>query len=294
MIVAAIRAAPELGVDQAVVELLGLPLGARARRAGSAPGRCCASGGRLLLGVSRWFQIESLYRFNAKFRPVWEPRFICYPGAGDIPRIALAALEAEAFIVWPEAMARDPPSPAPATGPSTVRFAIAPPVDGKPRSRSRHPQSAQPDRPWQDDASSPCDGQRRPHGVEVERLVTARQSAWESARTQLAEAVKQLGLDDGMHQLLATPRREMTVEHSAAPRRRQHRGAARLPGAAQPLARPGQGRHPLPPVDRHRRGPRPRDVDDLEVRADRHSVRRREGRGRRSTPGSTARPSSSG
>jgi glutamate dehydrogenase (NAD(P)+) len=41
--------------------------------------------------------------------------------------------------------------------------------------------------------------------------VTVQQSAWESARIQLAEAVKQLGLDDGMHQLLATPRREMTV-----------------------------------------------------------------------------------
>jgi glutamate dehydrogenase (NAD(P)+) len=39
----------------------------------------------------------------------------------------------------------------------------------------------------------------------------ARQSAWESAQVQLAEAVKQLGLDDGTHQLLATPRREMTV-----------------------------------------------------------------------------------
>jgi glutamate dehydrogenase (NAD(P)+) len=39
----------------------------------------------------------------------------------------------------------------------------------------------------------------------------ARQSAWESAQIQLAEAVKQLGLDDGTHQLLATPRREMTV-----------------------------------------------------------------------------------
>ena len=39
----------------------------------------------LLLFASRWFQIESLYRFNAKFRPVWEPRFVCYPGAGDLP-----------------------------------------------------------------------------------------------------------------------------------------------------------------------------------------------------------------
>jgi len=41
--------------------------------------------------------------------------------------------------------------------------------------------------------------------------VAARQSAWESARTQLAAAAEQLGLDDGMHQMLATPRREMTV-----------------------------------------------------------------------------------
>jgi glutamate dehydrogenase (NAD(P)+) len=39
----------------------------------------------------------------------------------------------------------------------------------------------------------------------------ARQSAWESAQLQLAEAVRHLDLDDGMHQTLATPRREMTV-----------------------------------------------------------------------------------
>jgi glutamate dehydrogenase (NAD(P)+) len=41
--------------------------------------------------------------------------------------------------------------------------------------------------------------------------VVARQSAWESAQIQLAEAVRHLGLDDGTHQLLATPRRELTV-----------------------------------------------------------------------------------
>jgi lysyl-tRNA synthetase class 2 len=52
--------------------------------------------------VSRWFQIESLYRFNAKFRPVWEPRYVCYPATRDLPRVALAALEAEAFLVWPD------------------------------------------------------------------------------------------------------------------------------------------------------------------------------------------------
>ncbi|MGH3743992.1 MAG: phosphatidylglycerol lysyltransferase domain-containing protein [Mycobacteriales bacterium] len=55
----------------------------------------------VLLFASRWFQIESLYRFNAKFQPEWQPRFVCYPAVRDIPRIAVAALEAEAFIVWP-------------------------------------------------------------------------------------------------------------------------------------------------------------------------------------------------
>jgi lysyl-tRNA synthetase class 2 len=52
--------------------------------------------------MSRWFQIESLYKFNAKFSPVWEPRFFVYPGGRDAPRIAFAALEAEAFLVWPK------------------------------------------------------------------------------------------------------------------------------------------------------------------------------------------------
>jgi lysyl-tRNA synthetase, class II len=55
----------------------------------------------LLVFLSRWFQIESLYKFNAKFCPVWEPRFFVYPGGRDVPRIAIAALEAEAFLVWP-------------------------------------------------------------------------------------------------------------------------------------------------------------------------------------------------
>jgi lysyl-tRNA synthetase class 2 len=55
----------------------------------------------LLLFMSRWFQIESLYKFNAKFCPQWVPRFMVYPNTRDAPRIGLAALEAEAFLVWP-------------------------------------------------------------------------------------------------------------------------------------------------------------------------------------------------
>jgi lysyl-tRNA synthetase, class II len=55
----------------------------------------------VLVLLSNWFQIESLYKFNAKFCPVWQPRFVAFPGAKDAPRIALAALEAEGLLVWP-------------------------------------------------------------------------------------------------------------------------------------------------------------------------------------------------
>jgi glutamate dehydrogenase (NAD(P)+) len=47
--------------------------------------------------------------------------------------------------------------------------------------------------------------------------VTATQTALDSALLQLAEAVRQLRLDDGLHKLLATPRRALTV---AVPLRR--------------------------------------------------------------------------
>src|SRR5215469_6092605 len=55
----------------------------------------------ILLFLSRWFQIESLYKFNAKFCPQWVPRFFVYTGTRYVPRIGLAAMEAEAFLVWP-------------------------------------------------------------------------------------------------------------------------------------------------------------------------------------------------
>ncbi len=71
-----------------------------------AAGECLGAGTVLrmwraiVLFASRWFQIESLYRFNAKFTPSWAPRYFCYPNTRDLPRIGLAALEAEAFLTW--------------------------------------------------------------------------------------------------------------------------------------------------------------------------------------------------
>jgi lysyl-tRNA synthetase class 2 len=101
MIVAAVRAAPDLGVRRLSLNFSVFRSALeRGGRLGAGP--VLRAWRAILLWASRWFQIESLYRFNAKFRPVWEPRFICYPGAGDLPRIAVAALEAEAFIVGPK------------------------------------------------------------------------------------------------------------------------------------------------------------------------------------------------
>ena len=100
MIVAAIRAANDLGVNRLSLNFAVFRSALeRGGRLGAGP--VLRMWREILLIASRWFQIESLYRFNAKFRPVWEPRFVCYPGAADIPRVALAALEAEAFLVWP-------------------------------------------------------------------------------------------------------------------------------------------------------------------------------------------------
>jgi lysyl-tRNA synthetase, class II len=57
--------------------------------------------GRLITLGNPFFQIESLYRFNAKFFPRWEPRFLVYEGAFGLPRAGIAALWAEGQLPKP-------------------------------------------------------------------------------------------------------------------------------------------------------------------------------------------------
>ena len=47
---------------------------------------------------SNFFQVESLYRFNAKFAPDWQTRYVLYPKPAELPKVAFAALRAEKFI----------------------------------------------------------------------------------------------------------------------------------------------------------------------------------------------------
>jgi len=100
LIVETIKSAPGLGVKRISLNFAVFRAALeRGERIGAGP--VLRAWRSVLIFMSKWFQIESLYKFNAKFCPVWQPRFFVFPSSKDAPRIALAALEAEAFLVWP-------------------------------------------------------------------------------------------------------------------------------------------------------------------------------------------------
>ncbi len=55
----------------------------------------------LLVFFSRWWQLETLYRSNMKYQPHWVPRYACYEDARMIPRVGVASVIAEGFLVLP-------------------------------------------------------------------------------------------------------------------------------------------------------------------------------------------------
>ena len=77
------------------VEELSLNFAAFGRLLGRPGGRFDRFLARLVAFGDRYFQIESLYRFNAKFSPRWEPRYLVYQRLLGLPRVGLAAMVAE-------------------------------------------------------------------------------------------------------------------------------------------------------------------------------------------------------
>jgi lysyl-tRNA synthetase, class II len=105
MVVSAVRRAANLGIGRLSLNFAVLRSTLeRGDRLGAGP--VLRVWCRLALIASRFWQIESLYRANAKYQPRWEPRYLCFPTMRDLPRIGLAALRAEAFIVLPRSLAR--------------------------------------------------------------------------------------------------------------------------------------------------------------------------------------------
>ncbi|WP_327681702.1 phosphatidylglycerol lysyltransferase domain-containing protein [Streptomyces sp. NBC_00467] len=97
LIVAALQASPALMIERVSLNFAMFRSAlARGEKIGAGPVLRLWRG--LLVFLSRWFQIESLYKFNAKFRPRWEPRFVVFRNTRDLPRIGFAAMQAEGFV----------------------------------------------------------------------------------------------------------------------------------------------------------------------------------------------------
>jgi lysyl-tRNA synthetase, class II len=102
MVVAAIEAAPGFGIRRVSLNFAAFRAALeRGDRLGAGPVLRAWRG--FLLFLSRWLQIESLYRFNAKFQPGWQPRFLVFPHTHDLPRILFATLRVEGLLTlgWP-------------------------------------------------------------------------------------------------------------------------------------------------------------------------------------------------
>ena len=88
---------------------------------------------RLLLVASRWWQIESLFRSNVKYRPQWQPRFLCFLETRDIAMVGLASGVAEGFIDLPGFLRQHqtpPPRPPGAVLPAELTTGLAAPDAG--------------------------------------------------------------------------------------------------------------------------------------------------------------------
>ncbi|MFE9952644.1 phosphatidylglycerol lysyltransferase domain-containing protein [Streptomyces sp. NPDC005531] len=100
MIIELLQRAPKLGITQVSLNFaMFRSVFERGSRLGAGPVlRLWRS---LLSFFSRWWQIESLYRANAKYRPIWEPRFMLFEKSSDLLRIGIAAARAEGFLEAP-------------------------------------------------------------------------------------------------------------------------------------------------------------------------------------------------
>jgi lysyl-tRNA synthetase class 2 len=90
LVVRAIELLRERGIEE-----LSLNFAAFGRWVGRPETRLERTLGRLVVLGNRFFQIESLYRFNLKFEPRWEPRYLVFESRLALPRVGLAALRIE-------------------------------------------------------------------------------------------------------------------------------------------------------------------------------------------------------
>ena len=99
LVVAAIEHARELGLSAVSLNFAGFAHVMAADAALSRSQRLLRLCLRLCHGR---FQLERLVRFNAKFFPRWQPRYLVYDGLTYLPLSALRVLQAEAYLPAPD------------------------------------------------------------------------------------------------------------------------------------------------------------------------------------------------
>jgi lysyl-tRNA synthetase class 2 len=97
LVVRAIEMLRERGIEE-----VSLNFAAFARFIHSPSGRLERLIGSVARHADAVFQIERLYRFNAKFFPRWEPRYMMYERLAALPRVALATLWLEGQLPKPK------------------------------------------------------------------------------------------------------------------------------------------------------------------------------------------------
>jgi lysyl-tRNA synthetase class 2 len=97
MVVTLIGACPELGIARVSLNFAVLRgVFQAAERVGAGP--LVRTGHAALTFASRFWQLQTLYRTTARYRPRWEPRYLCYDSAFALPRVTVAAAMAEGFL----------------------------------------------------------------------------------------------------------------------------------------------------------------------------------------------------
>ncbi|MEU9206475.1 phosphatidylglycerol lysyltransferase domain-containing protein [Streptomyces sp. NPDC048415] len=149
MVIELLRRAEEIGVERVSLNFaMFRSVFERGTRLGAGPVlRLWCS---VLTFLSRWWQLESLYRANAKYRPVWEPRYLLFEKSSELPRIGIAAARAEGFLAPPalprpgfSARRPTPPSPGEPSAPRPSEQP-SPAAPAQPRAGRSRPSSPLP------------------------------------------------------------------------------------------------------------------------------------------------------
>ncbi|MGZ4605401.1 MAG: bifunctional lysylphosphatidylglycerol synthetase/lysine--tRNA ligase LysX [Blastococcus sp.] len=100
MIAALVEACPDLGIARVSLNFAVLR-GVFEAAERVAPGPLVRGGNAALTVASRLWQLQTLYTATARYKPRWEPRFLCYDSAFALPRVAVASMMAEGFLPAP-------------------------------------------------------------------------------------------------------------------------------------------------------------------------------------------------